>query len=64
MSLSKDELVKTKAKLTALRRAERRLQNRLADIDWEYDELRPEIAALLEGAAQGELPVITVENEG
>jgi len=60
---SKDEIAKAKAKLTAIRRAERRLVNRLADLDWEYDVLKPEIEALQQGIAQGELPVFTVERE-
>lgn len=56
-------MARSKAKLAAVRRAERRLINRLADIDWEYDELKPEIAALEHDAARGELPIITVEKD-
>lgn len=36
-------LSRAQKKLLAIRRAERRLLNRLADIDWEYDVLLKEI---------------------
>ena len=63
MSLDKSEVAKTKAKITAIRRAERRLANRLNDLDWEYDVLKPELAELEHDLARGELPVITVEKD-
>ena len=39
-------LSRAQKKLLAIRRAERRLQARLADIDWELDELALEVKAL------------------
>lgn len=60
---TKNELARAKRKLLAIRRAERRLINRLADIDWEFDELLPEVAELEAAATQGELPRFTVEYE-
>lgn len=47
----------------AIRRAERRLIHRLEDIDWEFDELHPELKALEESVALGELPQFTVEKD-
>ena len=35
-------------KLLAIERARRRLENRLADIDWELDVLAPKVASLRE----------------
>lgn len=63
MSLDKNEVAKAKAKVTAIRRAERRLINRLNDLDWEYDVLKPELEALQHDLTRGELPVITVEKD-
>jgi hypothetical protein len=63
LSLDKNEVARVKAKVTAIRRAERRLINRLSDLDWEYDVLKPELAALEHDLARGELPVITVEKD-
>lgn len=56
------ELRKAKKKLLAVRRAERRLINRLADIEWEEEELLPEVEALEKQVAQGELPEYSVED--
>jgi hypothetical protein len=63
LSLDKNEVAKAKAKVTAIKRAERRLINRLNDLDWEYDVLKPELEALQHDLARGELPVITVEKD-
>lgn len=54
-------LSRAQKKTAAIRRAERRLQHRLADIDWELDELTPELEqiALLEAKGQK----VTVELE-
>lgn len=41
-------LSRAQKKLLAIRRAERRLLNRLADIDWEYDVLLKEIEQMKE----------------
>ena len=41
-------LSRAQKKFLAIQRAERRLQHRLDDIDWELDELAPEVAALKE----------------
>jgi len=63
LPVKNDDLSRAKKKLTAIRRAERRLINRLSDIDWEYDELMPEVEALEQDAARGELPQFTVEKD-
>jgi hypothetical protein len=56
-----DELARAKKKYIAFKRAERRLETRLADIDWEYDVLLPEIAQLeLAAATSLELPDFTI----
>ena len=60
--MADSELVRAKKKLQALRRAEHRLTQRLATIDWEIDELQPEIKALEERAVSGELPELTFED--
>lgn len=51
-----DDITRAKRKLVAIRRAERRLMHRLEDIDYEIDELMPEVEAIAVAAAQGELP--------
>jgi hypothetical protein len=61
--LSSQDLNKAKRKLLAIRRAERRLQHRLDDLDWEFEVLKPELERLEEDAAQGELPEFVVEYE-
>lgn len=61
-----DEVKRARAKYLAIRRAERRLQNRLADIDWEYEVLKPGLSALEQKiTVLGELPEFSVvENDG
>lgn len=59
-----NELIRAKKKFIAIRRAERRLKVALENIDWEFDELLPEIAALEEQATKkGELPQFIIEDE-
>lgn len=60
---SQDDLNLAKRKLLAIRRAERRLQHRLDDLDWEVNVLKPEVEQLEETAGQGELPEFVVEYE-
>ena len=57
-----NELQRAKKKLLAVRRAERRLRHRLDDIDWEMDELLPEVEKLNELASQGQLPTFELES--
>lgn len=49
-------------KLTASRRAQKRLEQRLEMIDWELDELAPEVAKYREIAKPGVVPKITVRS--
>ncbi|GIV03994.1 MAG: hypothetical protein KatS3mg015_2824 [Fimbriimonadales bacterium] len=56
MALSREQ-----KKLIAIRRAERRLLRRLEDIDWELDELLPEVRELAEREAAGEIVNVTLE---
>lgn len=52
-----DEVRRTRSKYLAIKRAERRLRNRLADIDWEFDTLKPGLIALEKRiTVLGELP--------
>ena len=53
-----NELVRARKKYATLKRAERRLQNRLADIDWEFDVLLPQIKELEKAITAGKTPVI------
>ncbi len=56
-----DELSRAKKKYIAIKRAQRRLETRLADIDWEYDVLLPEVAELeFTAATTMELPEFTI----
>ncbi|HSE46280.1 MAG TPA: hypothetical protein VLA89_13210 [Gemmatimonadales bacterium] len=55
------ELARAKKKLLAVRRAEQRLRQRLETIDWELDELLPEVEKLNELAAKGKLPQFQLE---
>ena len=56
-----DEVKRARAKYLAIRRAQRRLENRLADIDWEYDELKPGLTALESHiTVVGELPEFSI----
>lgn len=58
------ELQRATKKLLAIRRAERRLRHRLDDIDWELDQLLPEVERLKELAAnEQKLPTFDVEAE-
>jgi hypothetical protein len=61
-----DEVRRARSKFLAIRRAERRLNNRLADIDWEFDELKPALGALEQKiTVLGELPTFNVvEDDG
>jgi len=61
MSRSSDPhaLIRARRKLVALRRAEHRLVQRFEDIDFELDVIRPEVEALEQDAAKGELPEIS-----
>lgn len=63
MSARDKEQTRFEKKLLAARRAQKRLEQRLEMIDWELDELAPEVARLRELGAAGELPRITVESE-
>ena len=57
-----DEVKRARAKLLAIRRTERRLRNRLADIDWEYDVLKPELQEFESTITTvGELPEFSVD---
>jgi len=56
-----NELRRAKKKLLAVRRAERRLMNRLNDIDWEEDYLAAEVEKLNELASKGQLPTFELE---
>lgn len=59
-----NELVRAKKKYIAYKRAERRLKTRLEDIDWEFDVLLPELAALEQQAIEKlELSQLIVEDE-
>ena len=59
-----DEVKRARAKYLAIRRAQRRLENRLADIDWEYEELKPGLLALEQRiTVVGELPTFDVTEE-
>lgn len=59
-----NELRRAKKKYTAVKRAQRRLQHRLDDIDWEEDVLIPELEQLeLKAAETLELPEFTIEED-
>ena len=52
-----DEVKRARAKYIAIQRAKRRLENRLADIDWEYEVLKPGLRRLEQTiTVVGELP--------
>jgi hypothetical protein len=59
---SAHEIIRQRRKLVALRRAEFRLRQRFDAIDFEIDVIKPEVEALDQAAAQGELPEYTVED--
>jgi len=59
-----DEITRARRKLTALRRAERRLRHRFEDIDYELDVLSPELEELKAKAeAGGDLPTFEIESK-
>lgn len=58
MSLSRD--TRNEKKLKAVRRAEFALRQRLERIDWEEDELLPEVSAFKAKAQLPELPNETI----
>jgi hypothetical protein len=56
-----DEVKRYRSKYLAIRRAQRRLENRLLDIDWELDVLKPELERSIEKSMRvGELPAADV----
>jgi hypothetical protein len=61
-----DEVRRARSKYLAIQRTKRRLENRLRDIDWEFDELKPGLAALEQKiTVLGELPEFhVVEDDG
>ena len=52
-----------KKKYLAVKRAERRLRNRLADLDWEHEVLKPELEALDRQIIQGSMPTFELVEE-
>ena len=55
---------RNRRKFVTIMRTERRLRNRLADIDWEEDVLRPKLAEFEQRTiVQGELPDFRFEDE-
>lgn len=54
-------LSRAQKKTAAIRRAERRLQHRLDDIDWEEEELLPELEQIALLEAKGEKVTIELE---
>ena len=61
-----DEVKRARAKYLAIQRTKRRLENRLSDIDWEYDTLKPGLTALEKRiTVLGELPSFEIaEDDG
>jgi hypothetical protein len=61
-----DEVKRARAKYLAIQRTKRRLENRLSDIDWEYDTLKPGLLALERRiTVLGELPSFEIaEDDG
>jgi hypothetical protein len=58
------EVKRARLKYTAIQRAKRRLENRLADIDWEIDELTPGREALEQRiTVVGELPTFEIADD-
>lgn len=56
-----DESKRATKKLVAALRAERRLESRLADIDWEFDVLLPEVEKLEKQLTKGNTLKVTVK---
>lgn len=50
------DLARAVAKYRAIKRAEKRLVQRLDMIDWEYDVLQPAVKELEQAATEGKLP--------
>lgn len=48
-----DEMARARKKFVTVMRYRRRLENRLADIDWELDELAPLVVELEESGVNG-----------
>lgn len=60
---SPDEVKRQRAKYLAIMRTKRRLENRLNDIDWEFEVLKPGLEAMEERiTVLGELPQFTIED--
>lgn len=59
-----EEVKRARAKYLAIMRTKRRLQNRLADIDYEYDVLKPGLQALEKRiTVLGELPSFEIADD-
>lgn len=59
-----NELERARKKLIAYRRAERRLQIALDNVDWELDVLRPEVEQMgAEAARLSEIPTFELVDE-
>ncbi len=56
-----DNAAKERKKLAIALRTERRLKNRLADIDWEYDVLLPELEKFDAAVTRGKLPQVKIK---
>lgn len=54
--MADSELTRARRKLVAVERAKFRLRQRLEAIDFELDEVQPQVKALEKAAAKGELP--------
>ncbi len=63
MSNSSNKLAIAKQKYIAIKRAERRLINRLNDIDWEHEVLKPGVEELEANATVGEIPQFIVDED-
>lgn len=59
-----DETRRATKKYAAIKRAERRLQHRLDDIDWELDVLTPEVEAIKDAGAIEATHGLVELNEG
>lgn len=59
-----EEVHRNRKKYIAIRRASRRLDVRLADIDWEYDSLKPGLREFEQQTTiVGELPEFVISDE-
>lgn len=59
-----DPVLEAKRKFTALARAERRIKQRMLDIEWELNELQPALKQIDLLAAVGQLPDIELLEGG